>query len=132
MAGESGLGREHYYLDFSAHLDENIDKVLGGNSSPSPTVPSLISDVNSDRTVVSVAESPSSPVTQWQEGKLGSGGEEGGGEARELHWNTGQHLHGGQSGGAQICKGNSQTEERFKLNAKAGQEKTRGASDKKG
>ena len=27
MAGESGLGREHYYLDFSAHLDENIDKV---------------------------------------------------------------------------------------------------------
>ena len=27
MAGEGGLGREHYYLDFSAHLDENIDKV---------------------------------------------------------------------------------------------------------
>ena len=27
MSGEAGLGREHYYLDFSAHLDENIDKV---------------------------------------------------------------------------------------------------------
>ena len=27
MSGEGGLGREHYYLDFSAHLDENIDKV---------------------------------------------------------------------------------------------------------
>ena len=26
-AGEDGMGREHYYLDFSAQLDENIDKV---------------------------------------------------------------------------------------------------------
>ena len=30
MAGEGSLGgREHYYLDFSAQLDENIDKVSG-------------------------------------------------------------------------------------------------------
>ena len=79
----------------------------------------------------------------------------GGGEARELHRDAGQHMHGWEPGGAQICKGdfnphphccdsnhfkdldhffisgNSQTEERFKLNAKAGQEKTRGASDNK-
>jgi len=78
--GENGLGREHYYLDFSAQLDENIDKVLGGNSSPSPPllVPSssVISDAPSDQTVVSVAQSPSSPLNHWQEGKLGSGGEE--------------------------------------------------------
>ena len=40
MAGEGSLGgREHYYLDFSAQLDENIDKVssCAGVSSPSTT-----------------------------------------------------------------------------------------------
>ena len=31
-AGEDGLGREHYYLDFSAQLDENIDKVNSSTS----------------------------------------------------------------------------------------------------
>jgi len=104
ISGEGGLGREHYYLDFSAHLDENIDKVLGGNSSPSPPllvnssssfvrdpssmlVPSsssIVSDTApSDRTVVSVAQSPSSPVNHWQEGQLGSGRDEGGKEWEE-------------------------------------------------
>ena len=27
MAGDGGTGREHYYLDFSTQLDENIEKV---------------------------------------------------------------------------------------------------------
>ena len=66
----------------------------------------------------------------------------GGGEARELHRDAGQHMHGWEPGGAQICKGgfnsysysaqfyksgDPQAEERFKLNAKVGKKKTRGA-----
>ena len=64
----------------------------------------------------------------------------------ELHGDAGQHMHGGQPGGAQICQGDfhshtapcgsllrqagdSQAEERFKLNAKTGSEERRGAQD---
>ena len=37
MAGEGSLGgREHYYLDFSAQLDENIDKVSSSAGVSSP------------------------------------------------------------------------------------------------
>ena len=100
----------------------------------------------------SVAQSPSSPLNHWQEGQLGSGrdegGEEGGKEWEEKQENCTGTLDSIRTEGSleepryakviftlapqcgHFCKaGDSQAEERFKLNAKAGAEKRRGAKD---
>ena len=103
----------------------------------------------------SVAQSPSSPLNHWQEGQLGSGRDEGGEEGGK-EWEEGEEKQENCTGTldsirtegsleepryakviftlapqcGHFCKaGDSQAEERFKLNSKAGEEERRGVED---